>query len=144
MIPKARIIEIAEREGLPASTIERDYLLGWVLASIGRHPVLGEWVFKGGTCLKKCFFDTYRFSEDLDFTLPDSVPYDLDSLLKGLVECAAWISTDLYGSVITTLKSLSQYAISPFMVTPSASAKILYVFHLMLMLSHFRRPREPR
>jgi len=26
-------------------------------------------VFKGGTCLKKVFFETYRFSEDLDFTL---------------------------------------------------------------------------
>lgn len=24
---------------------------------------------QGGTCLKKCFFETYRFSEDLDFTL---------------------------------------------------------------------------
>lgn len=28
-------------------------------------------MFKGGTCLKKCYFETYRFSEDLDFTLQD-------------------------------------------------------------------------
>lgn len=28
-----------------------------------------SWVFKGGTCLKKCYFETYHFSEDLDFTL---------------------------------------------------------------------------
>jgi len=26
-------------------------------------------VFKGGTCLRKCYFGDYRFSEDLDFTL---------------------------------------------------------------------------
>jgi predicted nucleotidyltransferase component of viral defense system len=26
-------------------------------------------VFKGGTCLKKCYIETYRFSEDLDFTV---------------------------------------------------------------------------
>jgi predicted nucleotidyltransferase component of viral defense system len=25
-------------------------------------------VFKGGTCLRKCYFHDYRFSEDLDFT----------------------------------------------------------------------------
>lgn len=36
---------------------------------VNAHGELGEsWVFKGGTCLKKCYFETYRFSEDLDFT----------------------------------------------------------------------------
>lgn len=25
-------------------------------------------IFKGGTCLRKCYFPNYRFSEDLDFT----------------------------------------------------------------------------
>jgi predicted nucleotidyltransferase component of viral defense system len=30
-------------------------------------------VFKGGTVLKKVYFDDYRFSEDLDFTLLDKV-----------------------------------------------------------------------
>jgi predicted nucleotidyltransferase component of viral defense system len=59
--------------GLAARVIEKDYVLGWVLAGIFNHPVIGSsWVFKGGTCLKKCFFETYRFSEDLDFTLSES------------------------------------------------------------------------
>jgi predicted nucleotidyltransferase component of viral defense system len=41
-----------------------------MLAGIYAHEELaGSWIFKGGTCLKKCFFETYRFSEDLDFTL---------------------------------------------------------------------------
>lgn len=45
----------------------------WVLAGIAAHPDIGpSWVFKGGTCLKKCYFETYRFSEDLDFTLTDA------------------------------------------------------------------------
>ncbi len=40
-----------------------------MLAGIYAHPDLRDsWVFKGGTCLKKRFFETYRFSEDLDFT----------------------------------------------------------------------------
>ncbi len=30
-----------------------------------------NFVFKGGTCLKKCYIEDYRFSEDLDFTLLD-------------------------------------------------------------------------
>jgi predicted nucleotidyltransferase component of viral defense system len=37
-----------------------------VLAGIYAHEELANsWLFKGGTCLKKCFFETYRFSEDL-------------------------------------------------------------------------------
>ena len=30
-----------------------------------------NFVFKGGTCLRKIYFQNYRFSEDLDFTLTD-------------------------------------------------------------------------
>ena len=46
--------------------------MGWVLWGIfGNEELAGNWVFKGGTCLKKCFFETYRFSEDLDFTVKD-------------------------------------------------------------------------
>lgn len=50
--------------------VEKDYVLGWVLAGIGSEPGLRDgWVFKGGTCLKKCYLETFRFSEDLDFTV---------------------------------------------------------------------------
>ena len=59
--------------GLAARVIEKDYVLGWVLAGIFNHLVIGSsWVFKGGTCLKKCFFETYRFAEDLDYSLSES------------------------------------------------------------------------
>jgi predicted nucleotidyltransferase component of viral defense system len=48
-------------------------------------PVLGQhWVFKGGTCLKKCYIETYRFSEDLDFTVLPRGPFrpeDVEPLL---------------------------------------------------------------
>ena len=30
--------------------------------------LFGNLMFKGGTCLRKCYFPDYRFSEDLDFT----------------------------------------------------------------------------
>ena len=39
--------------------IEKNYVLGWMLWGIGGDPVLGDqWVFKGGTCLKKCYIET--------------------------------------------------------------------------------------
>src|SRR6266508_2165625 len=31
---------------------------------------------QGGTALKRCYFGDYRFSEDLDFTLVEPVPFD--------------------------------------------------------------------
>ncbi len=76
MIPKAELMAAAEESELLPTTIEKDHALGWILFGIARHPILGQWVFKGGTCLKKCYFDTYRFSEDLDFTLPDDMTAD--------------------------------------------------------------------
>lgn len=39
-----------------------------------------SWVFKGGTCLKKCFLETYRFSEDLDFTVMPGGPIHPDEV----------------------------------------------------------------
>jgi predicted nucleotidyltransferase component of viral defense system len=57
------------------AVLERDYLLSWILAAIGRHETLSETlVFKGGTSLKKCYFGSYRFSEDLDFSTLPGVP----------------------------------------------------------------------
>jgi predicted nucleotidyltransferase component of viral defense system len=52
-------------------------VLGWLLWGIGSDAVLGDaWVFKGGTCLKKCYIETYRFSEDVDFTVMPGGPLE--------------------------------------------------------------------
>ena len=51
-----------------------------------------SWVFKGGTCLKKCYFETYRFSEDLDFTLRDESHLDDGFLKRTLGEVIAWVA----------------------------------------------------
>jgi predicted nucleotidyltransferase component of viral defense system len=47
--------------------------------------------FKGGTCLKKCFFETYRFSEDLDFTLRNEAQLDEAFLKRVFAEVGAWV-----------------------------------------------------
>ena len=91
MIPKAHILDLAKQQELQPTTIEKDYVLGWLLYAIAKHEQLSRWVFKGGTCLKKCFFETYRFSEDLDFSIPDSEPFDENSVRKGLGEITQWV-----------------------------------------------------
>lgn len=91
MIEKHEILTVAKKARLEPSTIEKDYVLGWLLKSIYSHPLIKNiWIFKGGTALKKCYFKNYRFSEDLDFSLLSSV-IDLDLLRKILTEVAAWI-----------------------------------------------------
>ncbi|MGE0326702.1 MAG: nucleotidyl transferase AbiEii/AbiGii toxin family protein [Polyangiaceae bacterium] len=88
MIPKARILALAKAQQLQPTTVQKDYALGWLLRAISEHPFLSQWVFKGGTCLKKCFFETYRFSEDLDFTVPSGLTLSVESIGAALAEVA--------------------------------------------------------
>lgn len=70
MIKKARIVEIAEQLGMPANTVDKDYVIGHFLNELFNNDFAqGNFIFKGGTCLKKCYFGTYRFSEDIDITV---------------------------------------------------------------------------
>lgn len=69
MIRDAEIRRLARVAGVEPRTVELDYALGWALRGIAGHPCLGRrLVFKGGTCLRKCYFQDYRFSVDVDFT----------------------------------------------------------------------------
>jgi predicted nucleotidyltransferase component of viral defense system len=81
VITRADIVARVREWNLTEEVIEKDYVLGWLLLGIGNDPVLGErWVFKGGTCLKKCYIETYRFSEDLDFTVLPGGPYEPEQI----------------------------------------------------------------
>lgn len=92
MIDKREIIDTASRLGLNPHVVEKDFVLGWILAGIYQHPAIADsWVFKGGTCLKKCFFETYRFSEDLDFTLTEQSHIDVDFLTATFREVSEWV-----------------------------------------------------
>jgi predicted nucleotidyltransferase component of viral defense system len=92
VIDRREILEIATQTSLTPHVIEKDYVLGWMLAGIYAHDELADsWLFKGGTCLKKCFFETYRFSEDLDFTLRNEAHLDEAFLKRVFAEIGAWI-----------------------------------------------------
>ena len=92
MISRQEIMEFSREFGLAPNVIEKDYALGWVLAGIAHTEGLSKaWVFKGGTALKKCFFETYRFSEDLDFTVIDEQYLKPDFLTDIFHNIAEWI-----------------------------------------------------
>lgn len=70
MLRGKEIQTIAGRIKVRDTQIEKDYVISWLLWGIAENETLREnLIFKGGTVLKKAYFDDYRFSEDLDFTL---------------------------------------------------------------------------
>lgn len=94
MIPKAQLLALTKHYGLLPTTVQKDYVIGWLLRAISTHPVLSQWVFKGGTCLKKCYFETYRFSEDLDFTIPSNQTINVELITSSLEEATGWIESN--------------------------------------------------
>jgi len=82
MIPQRNLSRLSNRlmrgggRRIPERVLEQDYCLSWFLVGLSRSPLRERLLFKGGTALKKCYFPEYRFSEDLDFTLAEEVPFE--------------------------------------------------------------------
>lgn len=77
MINEAEIRRLAAQRKVDPMVIDLDYSLGWFLLGLSttsRDPA--TLVFKGGTCLRKCYFPDYRFSEDLDFSATRAISPD--------------------------------------------------------------------
>jgi len=92
MISKTELLAHAKKFGLSPQVIEKDYVLGWVLAGIFSQTELKDaWLFKGGTCLKKAYFKSYRFSEDLDFTLTKHQQININFLIENFKNISIWI-----------------------------------------------------
>ncbi|RLD54559.1 MAG: nucleotidyl transferase AbiEii/AbiGii toxin family protein, partial [Bacteroidetes bacterium] len=64
MLLKKEIEEISTLKGVAKSTIDKDWVLGHFIDAIFSVPECrNDLIFKGGTCLKKCRYPDYRFSE---------------------------------------------------------------------------------
>lgn len=72
MIPTAQITRRADADNVSARTVERDYVLAHAVAAISTSAEQDILVFKGGTALRLCHFEKYRYSADLDFSVVDS------------------------------------------------------------------------
>src|SRR5918911_3403504 len=92
VIPSRELLQLRTEWQIDVGVIEKDYLLGWLLAGIASEPELAEsWVFKGGTCLRKCYYETYRFSEDLDFTVVRGRPDAPEQLTPIFSRISEWV-----------------------------------------------------
>ena len=82
MIPLAEINVASDRFHVPAETIEKDYVLSWILLCLSKSKLRDHFVFYGGTAIKRIYFEEHRFSEDID--LLSIKTYTLDYLLESL------------------------------------------------------------
>lgn len=72
MILQKELYDISEKLKIQPSVLDKDWVLGHFLnAMFEIESIRNNFVFNGGTCLKKCYFGDYRYSEDLDFSLID-------------------------------------------------------------------------
>lgn len=63
------IKQISSSKGIHQDIIQKDYALSYLLTAITEMDEFHEnLVLKGGTALRKLYFQDYRFSEDLDFS----------------------------------------------------------------------------
>jgi len=50
MIDRQELTDLARELSLAINVVEKDYVLGWLLAGIYAHEgFTGQWVFKGGS-----------------------------------------------------------------------------------------------
>lgn len=91
MISTAELHKFAEKEGLRFDQTEKDYIILWLLYGLARPDLAPKgWAFKGGTCLRHCYYEGYRFSEDLDFSC-ELQGGNLEASLELLGRVAEWI-----------------------------------------------------
>ena len=70
MLSRADLQRLANRQRVALGILEKDYVLTEVLKALPQVAMLNEdFVFKGGTALRKVYFSNWRYSEDLDFTV---------------------------------------------------------------------------
>lgn len=96
MIPEAETKKLAASFEVDPAIVNQDYVLGWLLAGLfSSEAIKKQWIFKGGTSLKKCWFSEYRFSVDLDFTVVGHLNTETaESLFEEPLEMAATSGID--------------------------------------------------
>jgi len=86
LITLGAITRIADRDGVSAPVVERDYVLTHIVQALARLEPPAGLVFKGGTALRLCFYEDYRYSADLDFSLVELSIREAVALLRRALE----------------------------------------------------------
>jgi len=75
--------------------LEKEIIIQNLLQDLSKDDFFSKnLAFKGGTCLIKCYFDYYRFSEDIDFTWVDQSIFK-DKSQKGIRRILSSVIDDL-------------------------------------------------
>lgn len=76
--------EVAKQNRIEQTDLlEKDLILHQILTDLSRNEFFFKnFLFKGGTCLAKCYLGYYRFSEDIDFTWKDQTVFEAKSQNK--------------------------------------------------------------
>lgn len=78
--------------------VEQDILIHRLLKIMSASPLfMGKYLFKGGSCLVKCYYGYYRFSVDLDFTWKDQTYFKVG---KSEIQKRLKAETTSFGSVL--------------------------------------------
>ena len=93
MIAAAEIHRHARDWRVDPMIVELDYVLGCFLSRWFRHPIAQKMLFKGGTCLRKCCFPDYRFSEDIDITAQK--PVDAGEIREAIEDVARQVEESI-------------------------------------------------
>ncbi len=74
---KEFINDLSERLDIKRTElVEKDIIIQKLLLGLYQNDFSKNLVFKGGTCLIKCYLDYFRFSEDIDFTWKDQSVFE--------------------------------------------------------------------
>jgi predicted nucleotidyltransferase component of viral defense system len=70
MIQREEILEKSKEFGISPNNVQRDYLFGWLLHGIyNKSDLSNHFILKGGNCFRKAYFESTRYSNDLDFSV---------------------------------------------------------------------------
>jgi predicted nucleotidyltransferase component of viral defense system len=95
MIRRVEIEEVARHWALRPEIVEKDFAISWIIYGLCSHSRIGtQWIFKGGTCLKKCYIETYRFSEDLDFSIVEGGSRSPAEIVEWLKEVCEFVTSE--------------------------------------------------
>lgn len=117
MIDAKTLIKIAKKARILAERLERDYVMSLILDALSKcEKTKNDIVFKGGTCVHKCFtafekpdnpkkLDPYfthgRFSSDIDLTISKRL-MSTDKLLEAFSDVADYLKAE-HGLILQDL-----------------------------------------
>ena len=62
MISLTEINNAAGKYKVPAETVEKDYVICWILKCLSTGKLREDFIFYGGTAIKRMHFEDHRYS----------------------------------------------------------------------------------